>query len=144
MLKNSVPGNCVMAASQLRSCGSQALNRIGARVYCESASTSVIAGVWACRSWANDAAVKEDRANEVGDAVGGRSDCVQVRRHDPSTNNAEPMMNSQAIAAFRRTGLTAMALPSRNQRGAAPVRLHLYRNGAVGASPAKDESRGLR
>ena len=36
MLKNRVPGNCVIAASQLRSCGNHAHNLIGARVCCES------------------------------------------------------------------------------------------------------------
>ena len=59
MLKKIVPGNCVIAANQLRSCGSHAHNRTGARVCCESASTPVIAGVWACNSWANEAEVKK-------------------------------------------------------------------------------------
>ena len=59
MLKNSVPGNWVIAASQFRSCGSQALNRTCAGWSCDAESTSVIAGDWACTSWANDAAVKK-------------------------------------------------------------------------------------
>ena len=59
MLKHSVPGNCVAAASQLRSRGSQARRRTGARLCCDAASTSVIAGVWACKSWESEAAVKK-------------------------------------------------------------------------------------
>jgi hypothetical protein len=59
MLKNSVPGNCVMAASQFRSCGSQARSLTAARLSWDSASRSVMAGVWAWTSWANDAAVKK-------------------------------------------------------------------------------------
>jgi hypothetical protein len=54
-----VPGNCVIAASQLRSCGSHAQNRTRLRVCWDSTSTSVIAGVWACTSWQNEADVKK-------------------------------------------------------------------------------------
>ncbi len=32
---------------------------------------------------------------------------------DPQANNAEPMMNSVAIAAFSATGLTVIVVPSR-------------------------------
>src|SRR5687768_18597827 len=59
MLKHRVPGNWAMAASQLRSFGRGAQNRTGARWSWESASTSVMAVVWACRSCANEAAVKK-------------------------------------------------------------------------------------
>jgi hypothetical protein len=60
---------------------------------------------------------------------------------DPSTKSAEPTAKRHAIVAFSATGLTAMALPSRNRRWlAAPRRLQKYRNQPVAASPGKDES----
>ena len=106
MLKKIVPGNCVIAASQFRSCGSQALNRTGARVYCEAASTSVIAGVWACRSWANDADVKKIEPTKYVTLSAVSPTTFTYAGTDPNANKAEPMMNRLAIAALRLAGFT--------------------------------------
>ena len=139
MLKNSVPGNCAIAESQLRSCGRGPQNRTGARWNCESASTSAIAGVWACRSCANEAAVKKiDPTNYVTlSAVAPTA--FTYAGTDPKANNAEPMMKSPAIALLRPAGLTFMPLSSRNIVRY-PCRFHLYRNGAAVTSPLRDES----
>ena len=59
MLKNSVPGNWVAAASQSRSCGSQPTSRTGRRPCWPTASTPVVAGLWAWTSWQNEADVKK-------------------------------------------------------------------------------------
>ena len=112
-LKHSVPGNCVMAASQLRSRGSKAHHWTGARVYCESASTAVIAGVWACKSWANEAAVKKIEPTKYVTLSAIPPTALTYAGTDPNTNNAEPMMNSHATAALRATGRAIIMIPSR-------------------------------
>jgi hypothetical protein len=57
-IEQKVPVTCVIAASQPRSSGSQALTIEGFRSYCDRSSTCTIPGVWTCRSWAVAAAVK--------------------------------------------------------------------------------------
>ena len=76
-LKKSVPGNCVAAASQLLSCGSQARKRTG----CRSSSRAVpvaatAAGVWLCTSCQNEALVKkiEETKKVTASAVGPTAD----------------------------------------------------------------------
>ena len=49
-LKSRVPGSCVAAPHQERSCGSQADHLTGLRTCWLTASTSVMEGVWACSS----------------------------------------------------------------------------------------------
>jgi hypothetical protein len=48
MLKKSVPGNCVAAASQFLSCGRQAHGRVRTRVCWRRSSTPVIPGLCTC------------------------------------------------------------------------------------------------
>ena len=59
MLKKRVPGNWVTAASQPRSWGSQAHRVSRERLSWVAWSASVMAGVWACRSCSNEAAVNQ-------------------------------------------------------------------------------------
>ncbi len=56
-LKASVPGNCVAAASQPRSCGSQARRTAGRRR--RSSPSGAICGLWDCTSCENEALVKK-------------------------------------------------------------------------------------
>src|SRR5215218_3283346 len=114
MLKHSVPGNWAMAASQLRSFGRGAQNRTGVRRSCEPASTSVMAGVWACRSCANEAAVKKIEPTKYVTLSAVAPTAFRYAGTDPNANNAEPMMKSQAIALLRSAGLTFMPFSSRN------------------------------
>ncbi len=130
-----------MAASQLRSCGSHARNRTGARVCCESASTSVIAGVWACRSWANEAEVKKMEPSEIGDAVGSLADSIHVRRHTSQREQRranDEQARDRSVQRDRPHRHSALLTEPASVRG--PCTLHLYRNTAVGASPIGDES----
>src|SRR5215207_8078556 len=59
MLKKSVPGNCVTAASQFLSRGRQAHSRAWMRVCWRCSSTPVIPGLCACTNWQYDADVKK-------------------------------------------------------------------------------------
>ncbi len=59
MLKNTVPGNWVAAAIQLRSCGCQPRQCAGAGRCWPIASTPVVAGLCACTSWQKEAEVKK-------------------------------------------------------------------------------------
>src|SRR5688572_10508997 len=113
MLKHRVPENWAMAASQLRSFGRGAQNRTGARWSWESASTSVMAVVWACRSCANEAAVKKIEPTKYVTLSAVAPTVFRYAGTDPNTNNAEPRMKSQAIALLRLAGLTVMPLSSR-------------------------------
>ena len=59
MLKKSVPGNCVAAASQPLSSGRQAHGSARTRVCWRCSSTSVIPGLWTCTNCRYDAEVKK-------------------------------------------------------------------------------------
>ena len=85
-----------------------------ARWNCESASTSAIAGVWACRSCANEAAVKKIEPTKYVTLSAIPPTALTYAGTDPNANNAEPMMNSQAIVLLRSAGLTVMPLSSPN------------------------------
>src|SRR4249920_2937142 len=99
-----------MAANQLRSRGSQARTRTGARECWDSASTLVMAGVWACRSWLNEAAVKKIEPAKYVTLSAVAPTALTYAGTDPKANNAEPMMNRLAIAALRATGRIVMQL----------------------------------
>ena len=58
-LKNSVPGNCVAAASQPLSCGSHARKRTGCRSSSCAVPVAAARGLWLCTSCQNDAVVKK-------------------------------------------------------------------------------------
>ena len=75
-LKNSVPGNCVAAASQALSCGSQARKRTGCRSSSRAVPVAATAGLWLWTSCQNDAVVKKiDETKKVtASAVGPTAD----------------------------------------------------------------------
>ena len=75
-LKKSVPGNCVAAASQPLSCGSQARKRTRCRSSSRAVPVAATAGLWLCTSCQNEAVVKKiDETKKVtASAVGPTAD----------------------------------------------------------------------
>src|SRR5215208_1924168 len=144
MLKKSVPGNCVAAASQFLSRGRQAHSRAWMRVCWRCSSTPVIPGLCACTNWQYDADVKKiDPTKKVMASAFAPTACTYAGIA-PRAKQDAPSMNSEAMAEFRRAG-SARTLTQRPEhaecvRGAAyglgvdrlqvvtPVRL-LYRLG---------------
>ena len=80
------------------------------RVCCDSASTSLIAGVWACRSWANEADMKKIEPTKYVTLSAVSPTAFRYAGTDPNANNAEPVMNSSATALLRLTGLGVMPI----------------------------------
>jgi hypothetical protein len=70
----------------------------------------VIAGVWACTSWVNEAAVKKMEPTKYVAPSAVAPTALMYAGTDPSANNPEPMMNSHAIAALRATGRAVIIL----------------------------------
>ena len=80
MLKNSVPGNCVAAASQLRSCGSHPHSSPGPARAGRHGRRRSWRGSAPARAGSRGAR-EEDRPDEVRDAVGRAAHRVEVGRH---------------------------------------------------------------
>jgi hypothetical protein len=108
MLKKSVPGNCVAAASQLLSRGRQAQGWAWMRVCWRCSSTPVIPGLCACSNWQYDAEVKK---MEPTKNVMASADAPTARTYAgivPRAKQDAPSMKSQAIVEFRRAGCARM------------------------------------
>src|SRR5215212_4953671 len=100
MLKKSVPGNCVAAASQFLSRGRQAQ----AWAWMRRSSTPVIPGLCACTNWQYDADVKKmDPTKNVMASAAAPTACTYAGIA-PRAKQDAPSMKSQAIAEFRRAG----------------------------------------
>ncbi len=108
-LKNSVPGNCVAAASQLLSWGSQARQRTACRSSSRAVPVAAMAGLWLWTSWANDAAVKKIEATKNVSASASAPTAAAYAGTAPTAKPAAPIMNSTAMVVFRRRGLSSMS-----------------------------------
>src|SRR5215217_5161847 len=104
MLKQSVPGNCVAAASQFLSRGCQAHSRAWMRVCWRCSSTPVIPGLCACSNWQYDADVKKiDPTKKVMASAFAPTACTYAGIA-PRAKQEAPTMNSEAMVEFRRAG----------------------------------------
>src|SRR5215208_6692052 len=104
MLKKSVPGNCVAAASQFLSRGRQAQAWACMRVCWRCSSMLVIPGLCACSNWQYDADVKKIDPTKN---VMASADAPTARTYAgiaPRAKQDAPSMNSEAMAVFRRAG----------------------------------------
>ena len=81
MLKNSVPGNWVAAASQLRSCGSQPHSRTRRGSCWVDRVDGGHRGALRLHELAERGGGEEERADDVGDAVDPPADGIEVGRH---------------------------------------------------------------
>src|SRR5215210_6978949 len=108
MLKKSVPGNCVAAASQFLLRGRQAQGWAWMRVCWRCSSTPVIPGLCACTNWQYDADVKKiDPAKNVM-ASAAAPTARTYAGIVPRAKQDAPSMNSQAMAELRRAGSARM------------------------------------
>src|SRR5215213_4453870 len=115
MLKKSVPGNCVAAASQFLSRGSQAHGRVRTRVCWRCSSTPVIPGLCACSNWQYDAEVKKIDPTKKVMASAFAPTARTYAGIVPRAKQDAPSTKSQATAEFRRAG-SARMLTQRPQR----------------------------
>src|SRR5215213_1318512 len=100
MLKKSVPGNCVAAASQFLSRGRQTQSWAWMR----RSSTPVIPGLCACTNWQYDADVKKMEPTKKVMASASAPTARTYAGIVPKAKQDAPSMKSQAMAEFRRAG----------------------------------------
>src|SRR5215212_1815009 len=122
MLKKSVPGNCVAAASQFLSRGRQAHGRVRTRVCWRCSSTPVIPGLCACTNWQYDADVKKIDPTKKVMASAFAPTARTYAGIVPRAKQDRRSMNSQAMALFRRAGSarTLTQNAEANTRGGSP------------------------
>ena len=116
MLKKSVPGNCVAAASQFLSRGRQAQGRAWMRVCWRRSSTPGHPGALRLYNWQYDAEVKKmDPTKKVMASADAPTACTYAGIV-PRAKQDAPSMKSQAMVEFRRAGSARMLAQRPNAR----------------------------